>query len=334
MSHAEGGRPSLTAGAPVDIAVDLGRGLVLSNPVIAASGTFGYGVELVRFFPPGRLGAIVGKTITTERREGNPAPRMWETPAGMLNSIGLQNPGIEGFLHDLLPRMQGLGCPIVANVAGEDPEDFARLAARVGAAPGVAAVELNLSCPNVSHGLDLAVDPRACEAAVAACRRATDKPLWAKLTPNITSVAPIARAAEAGGADALVMGNTVVGMAVDWRTGRPRLPRGTGGLSGPAIRPIALRMARVCVESVKIPVIGCGGILTAEDALEFLCVGCRAVQVGTATFRDPLAGLDLVEALAPLLRSAGFASLAELVGSYRPPGADLAVIPMSATVDE
>lgn len=334
MSHEGGGRAPLPADTPIDLSVELGRGLRLANPVIAASGTFGYGVELVRFFPPGRLGAIVGKTITTERREGNPAPRMWETPAGMLNSIGLQNPGIDGFLHDLLPRMQGLGSPIVANVAGEDVQDFARLAARAGAAPGVAAIELNLSCPNVSHGLDLAVDPRVCESAVAACRRETDLPLWAKLTPNITNIAPIARAAEAGGADALVMGNTVVGMAVDWRSGRPRLPRGTGGLSGPAIRPIALRLSRVCVESVRIPVIGCGGILGPEDALEFLCVGCRAVQVGTATFRDPMAGLDVVEGLAPLLRSAGFESLAELIGSYRPPGKDLAVIPMSAVVDE
>jgi len=305
----------------LDLAVDLGRGCRLANPVIAASGTFGYGVELERFFPPRRLGAIVGKTITRARREGNRPPRMAETPAGMLNSIGLQNPGIDAFLGDLLPRMRALGAPVVANVAGEDADDFAALTARVGDAEGVVAVELNISCPNVSHGLDLAREPGPCEAVVAACRRETELPLWAKLTPNVGDVGRVARAAEAGGADALVVANTVLGLGVDWRTGRPRLARGPGGLSGPAIRPIALRLARQCVEAASIPVIGCGGIVTAEDALEFLCVGCRAVQVGTATFRDPHAAPRVIDGIGALLEEAGFAALDAFVGSYRVPGA-------------
>jgi dihydroorotate dehydrogenase (NAD+) catalytic subunit len=302
-----------------DLRVDLGRGLVLPTPVLAASGTFGYGVELEPFYGPGGLGGIVGKTITRAPREGNPSPRMAEVPAGMLNSIGLQNPGIERFLSDLLPRMRRLGAPIVANVAGEDVADYADLARRAGAAEGVAAIELNLSCPNVSHGLDFAVAPPRCHEVVAACRAVTDKPLWAKLTPNVADIAAVARAAEAAGADALVVGNTVLGMAVDWRRGRPRLARGFGGLSGPAIRPIALRLARACVEAVKLPVIGCGGIVSADDALEFLCVGCRAVQVGTATFRDPFALPKLQADLARLLHEAGWPSVAAFTGSYKGP---------------
>ncbi len=307
------------AAAAVDLSVDLGRGLRLANPVIGASGTCGYGVELRPFFDPGRLGALVGKTITRAPREGNPAPRMWETPAGMLNSIGLQNPGLDRFVSELLPAMVALGAPVVANVAGEDAEDFARLTAEVGAAAGVAAVELNISCPNVSHGLDFARDPAATEQVVAACRAETDRPVWAKLSPNVSDIAPIARAAEAGGADALTMGNTVLGLAVDWRRGKPRLARGSGGLSGPAIRPIALHHALRCAQAVEIPVIGCGGIATAADALEFLCVGCKAVQVGTAAFRDPYAKPRLVDDLATLLAEARVERLEEFIGSYRAP---------------
>jgi dihydroorotate dehydrogenase (NAD+) catalytic subunit len=303
----------------MDLSVDLGRGLRLANPVIAASGTFGYGSEVEAFFPPKRLGAIVGKTITRQPREGNPAPRMYETPAGMLNSIGLQNPGIDAFVATLLPAMRDLGAPIVANVAGEDIDDYAELTRQVSELEGVAAIELNVSCPNVSHGLDMAREPGPCEQVLAACRAVTELPLWAKLSPNVSDIKPIARAAEQGGADALVMGNTVIGMAVNWRTGRPRLARGAGGLSGPAIRPIALRQARQAIEAVSIPVIGCGGVTGPEDALEFLCVGCRAVQVGTATFRDPWAGPKVIDALGGLLEGAGFASLEAFIGSYQAP---------------
>lgn len=303
----------------VDQAVDLGRGLRLANPVIAASGTYGYGVELEPFYDPGRLGAIVGKTITQLPREGNLPPRMAETAAGMLNSIGLQNPGIDLFLAELLPRMRRFGAPVVANVAGEDVADYADLTRRAGQAEGVAAIELNLSCPNVSHGLDFAVAPPRCHEVVAACRAVTTLPLWAKLTPNVGDIASVAKAAEAAGADALVVGNTVLGLAVDWRKGRPKLARGAGGLSGPAIRPIAMRLARVCVEAVKIPVIGCGGIITAEDALEFLCIGCRAVQVGTATYRDPFALPRIIDDLGRLLEEAGWTSVAAFLGSYKGP---------------
>lgn len=303
----------------MDLSVDLGRGLRLPNPVLAASGTFGYGSEVAPFFPPERLGGIVGKTITRERREGNPSPRMAETPAGMLNSIGLQNPGIEAFVAKLLPAMRELGAPIVANVAGEDVADYAELTRRVSELDGVAAIELNLSCPNVSHGLDFAREPAACEEVVAACRAISELPLWAKLSPNVSDIQPIAAAAERGGADALVMGNTVIGMAVNWRTQKPRLARGAGGLSGPAIKPIALRQAYQAIRAVQIPVIGCGGIASAEDALEFFCVGCPAVQVGTATFRDPWAGPRTIDQIAALITEAGFDSLDAFVGSYVAP---------------
>ena len=306
----------MSAGCQLE--TDLGRGLRLANPVIAASGTCGYGAELAPFFPPARLGALVGKTITRAPREGNPAPRMWETPAGMLNSIGLQNPGVERYLGELLPAMRELGVPLVVNVAGEDTGDFAELTGRVGDAPGVAAIELNISCPNVSHGLDFGRDPAAAEAVVRACRGQTERPLWVKLSPNVGDVAQIARAAEAGGADAVTVGNTLLGLAIDWRRGQPRLARGSGGLSGPAIRPAALHHARRCVEAVSIPVIGCGGIADAEDALEFLCAGCPAVQVGTAAFRDPMAAPRIVDGIAALLGAAGHPRLADFVGTYRP----------------
>jgi dihydroorotate dehydrogenase (NAD+) catalytic subunit len=304
----------------VKLTTDLGRGLRLANPVLAASGTFGYGVEAARFFDVSRLGAIVGKTITKEPRDGNAPPRMAETPAGMLNSIGLQNPGLERFLAETLPRMTSLGVPVVANVAGEDPQQFAELAHAVSKAKGVVAIELNISCPNVSHGLDLAQDPERCAEVVSACRRVTERPLWAKLTPNVADVRPVARAAEAAGADALVTGNTVLGLAVDWRRGKPRLARGAGGLSGPAIRPIALRFTRDACRAVKIPVIGCGGIRDAEDALEFLCVGAAAVQVGTATFVEPTAALDVVRGIEALLE-AEKKTLEEVRGSYSEPSA-------------
>jgi dihydroorotate dehydrogenase (NAD+) catalytic subunit len=303
-----------------DLSVDVGGGLRLENPVLAASGCCGYGVELAPFYSPRLLGGLVGKTITRQPREGNDCPRMTETPAGMLNSIGLQNPGIEAYLERLLPDMNALGgVPVVANVAGEDAEDFAELTRRVGELEGVAAIELNISCPNVSHGLNLARDPKLAEAVIRACREKTKKPLWAKLSPNVDDVAEIAKGAEAGGADAVTVGNTLLGLAVDWRTGKPKLARGSGGLSGPAIRPAALHHAARCVAAVSIPVIGCGGIRTAEDALEFLCVGCKAVQVGTAAFRDPYALPRVVDELARLLSEAGYATLEAFIGSYTAP---------------
>lgn len=308
----------MTETTQFDSSVSVGGGLRLGSPVLSASGCCGYGVELKPFFDPSVLGALVGKTITREPREGNPSPRMAETPAGMLNSIGLQNPGLDEFLSELLPAMNALGVPVVANVAGEDPDDFAALTERVGDIEGVAAIELNISCPNVSHGLDLAKEPRLTEGVVKACRARTKKPLWAKLSPNVGDLSAIAKAAEAGGADALTVGNTLLGLAVDWRTGRPKLARGSGGLSGPAIRPAALHHARRCVEAVSIPVIGCGGISTAEEALEFLCVGCKAVQIGTACFLDPYCLPRITKRLGELLADAGWNSVESFIGSYKP----------------
>jgi dihydroorotate dehydrogenase (NAD+) catalytic subunit len=304
----------------VDLAVDVGGGLRLANPILAASGCCGYGVELAPFFSPDALGGLVGKTITNKPREGNPSPRMAETPAGMLNSIGLQNPGIDAYLERLLPDMNALGsAPVICNVAGENPEDFAELTRRVGDIDAVAAIELNISCPNVSHGLNLARDPKLTEQVVRACRERTKKPLWAKLSPNVSDLGEIAKGAEAGGADAVTVGNTLLGLAVNWRTGKPKLARGSGGLSGPAIRPAALHHAARCVAAIDIPVIGCGGIRTAEDALEFLCVGCKAVQVGTAAFVDPYALPRMIGELRSLLAETGWASVESFIGSYSPP---------------
>ncbi len=303
----------------VDLSVDVGGGLTLQVPVLSASGCCGYGVELTPFYAPARLGALVGKTITKQPREGNALPRMTETPAGMLNSIGLQNPGIETFLSTLLPAMNALDVPVVANVAGEDLDDFAELTRRVGDVPGVAAVELNISCPNVSHGLDLARTPKLTESLVRACRAITKKPLWAKLSPNVSDIGEIAKGAEAGGADALTVGNTLLGLAVDWRAGRPKLARGSGGLSGPAIRPVAMHQARKCIEAVDIAIIGCGGIRTAEDALEYLCIGCKAVQVGTSAFVDPYRRPRSLDRMSELLAQEGYPSAKAFICSYKGP---------------
>jgi dihydroorotate dehydrogenase (NAD+) catalytic subunit len=290
--------------------------LELENPVLSASGTFGYGPEIERFFDPGILGAIVGKSITLLPRDGNPPPRMAETPAGMINSIGLQNPGIDRFLAETFPIMRRYGPPVVVNIAGASTDEFVELARRLDPVPGVAALELNLSCPNVKEGgLSFSAAPGPCEDVVRRVRAATRLPLFAKLTPNVGDIAAVARAAEAGGADALSCVNTFLAMAVDWRRRRAVISTRTGGLSGPAIKPIALRMVHEVHRSVKIPVIGIGGISDAEDALEFFAAGARAVQVGTATFQDPLAIPRILEDLPRLLAEGGFARLADAVGT-------------------
>lgn len=290
--------------------------LELKNPILSASGTFGYGPEIQRFFDPGRLGAIVGKSITLLPREGNPPPRMAETPAGMINSIGLQNPGIERFLGETLPIMLRYGAPVIVNVAGATAEEFVELARRFDPVAGVAALELNLSCPNVKEGgLSFSAAPGACEDVMRRVRAVTRLPLIAKLTPNVTDIAAIARAAEAGGADAVSCINTLLAMAVDWRRRRAVISTKTGGLSGPAVKPIALRMVHDVHRAVKIPVIGIGGIADAEDVLEFLAAGARAVQVGTATFTDPQAIPKILDDLPRLLAEGGFASVADAVGT-------------------
>ncbi|MGH7370721.1 MAG: dihydroorotate dehydrogenase, partial [Candidatus Methylomirabilales bacterium] len=261
----------------------------MKNPVMTASGTFGYGTEFTRFFDLNALGAIIVKTVTMHSRQGNPPPRIVETPGGMLNSIGLQNVGIDAFLRHKLPFFRSLTTPLLVNIAGKSVEEFATLAKRLTDVEGVAGIELNISCPNVAGGLDFGTDPTLTYEVVRAVRQATSLPVIPKLSPNVADITVIARAAADAGADALSLINTIVGMAIDGRTRRPKLPGATGGLSGPAIRPIAVRMVWEVARAVKLPLIGIGGIMTGNDAIEFLLAGASAVQVGTASFLDPLA---------------------------------------------
>ncbi|MDQ3815201.1 MAG: dihydroorotate dehydrogenase, partial [Armatimonadota bacterium] len=271
--------------------------LTLKNPVMTASGTFGYGQELAAFVDLSRLGAVVCKTVTRHPRAGNPPPRTCETPAGMLNAIGLQNVGLERFVAEKLPYLRAFEVPLIVNIAGESIEDFAFLARALSEQEGIAALEINISCPNVAHGLDFATDPEMTEQVVEHVLSATHLPVIAKLSPNVTDITLIARAAEAGGAHALSLVNTFVGMAIDIRTRRPRLSNVTGGLSGPAIKPLAVRAVYRCAQVVNIPIIGIGGIMHANDAVEFFIAGASAVQVGTATFVQPQAALDVIDGI-------------------------------------
>jgi dihydroorotate dehydrogenase (NAD+) catalytic subunit len=288
--------------------------LELDNPVLSASGTFGSGWEGRQFSDLGRVGALVSKTVTVKPRPGNPPPRIHETPSGMLNSIGLENKGVDYFVRETLPRMQQLaaggrgegrhGPRIVINIGGESIDDFVELAERFSR-EGVDALEVNLSCPNVQEGrLLFSTDPRLTEAAVRAVKKVATVPVFAKLSPNVTDVVAIARAAEQGGADGITAINTLIGMAVDWRRQRPILGRVIGGLSGPAIKPVALRMVWEIARAVKLPILGVGGVQSADDVLEFVCAGASAVQVGTALFTDPTLLVRIVDDLAAALASA------------------------------
>lgn len=291
--------------------------LVLKNPVLTASGTFGYGEEIGAFFDLSKLGAIICKTVTRAPRAGNPPPRTCETSSGMLNAIGLQNVGIARFINEKLPYLRKLETPIIVNIAGETVEDFADLAREIGQQPDIAAIELNISCPNVAHGLDFSTDPMQAEAVIKAARRATSIPLIAKLSPNVTDISLIARAVEAGGADAISAVNTFVGMAIDIHHRRPRLSNGTGGLSGPAIKPLALRTVYRCAQSVQIPVIGVGGIMTSDDAIEFLLAGASAVQIGTATFVQPDAAVQVISGIESYLRGQNKGAVSEIIGTLQ-----------------
>jgi dihydroorotate dehydrogenase (NAD+) catalytic subunit len=292
--------------------------LRLENPVLTASGTFGYGEEVAPFADLSRLGAIVCKTITQRPRAGNAPPRTCETPAGMLNAIGLQNVGIDRFIQEKLPYLRELKTPLIVNVAGESLEDFAHLAGQLQEhATGISAIELNISCPNVAHGLDFATDPVLTEELVKQARAATTLPLLVKLSPNVTDISLIARAAENGGADAVCATNTFVGMSVNIHSRQPRLSNITGGLSGPAIKPLALRAVYRCVQAVKIPVIGIGGIMTAHDALEFLIAGATAVQIGTATFVHPGAAIEIIEGVQNYLEEQKLSHIREVIGTLR-----------------
>ncbi len=301
-----------------DLRTRLGR-LNLKNPILAASGTFGYVREMVPFTTVTRLGGVIPKTVTTQPRAGNETPRTVETAAGMLNAIGLDNDGIEHFVEAHWPYLRDLASEtaVIVNIAGVDRDDFIRLTQCAAGLEGVAAVELNLSCPNVSRGLDLGRDPSTVESVVSGCvATAGTVPVIAKLTPNVTDVVAIAEAAQRAGAEAVSLINTVLGMAIDWRRRRPILANDLGGLSGPAIKPIALRMIWQVARAIPdLPVIGIGGIMTVDDALEFLVAGASAVQLGTATFADPGATGRIVEELDHRLDEQGINSLEPLIGT-------------------
>jgi dihydroorotate dehydrogenase (NAD+) catalytic subunit len=300
--------------ASVDLRVQLGR-LSLPNPVLVASGTFGYAREMERLVDLSRLGGIVPKTVTRQPRAGNAPWRTVETPSGMLNSIGLDNDGVDAFLAHHLPYLATLGAPVIVSIAGRTAEEFVDMSTQVSDAAGAAAVELNISCPNVSGGVDFGTSPAMCERLVADCRAACRLPIIAKLTPNVTSIAEIAKAAEAGGADVISLINTCQGMAVDWRRRRPILGNVIGGLSGPAIKPIALRCVYQAANVVKTPLMGIGGIATLDDVMEFLVAGASAVQLGTVNFYNPTVSMTVLEGLPGAVASLGANSVHQIVGT-------------------
>ena len=301
-----------------DLSVRLGR-LALPNPILTASGTFGYGLEFAPFANLEKLGGIVTKGLSLEPLRGNPSPRVGETRGGMLNSIGLQNIGVEKFLGDVLPGLGRFPARVIVNLFGYEFDDYARLAERVDPFEGIAAVELNVSCPNVKKGgIEFGHDPDLLARLVRSVRAATGKPIAVKLSPNVTSPTAIGEAAKEGGADILSAINTVLGMAIDPHTRRPRLATTRGGLSGPAIKPIAVRIVHDVAKRVGLPVIGIGGVETVDDVIEFLLAGASAVQVGTALFRDPKTAEQLVDGLAARLAEEKVASVRELIGAVRP----------------
>ncbi|MEB2284780.1 MAG: dihydroorotate dehydrogenase B catalytic subunit [Polyangiaceae bacterium UTPRO1] len=302
------------------LAVDVGGGLTLRNPVIAAAGTFGYGIEFAGVMDLTAIGAIVVKGLSLEPHRGHPPPRILETAAGMLNAIGLQNVGVRAFIDEKLPQLREIGTPIVANCWGHAPEEFAEVAARLADADGLAAIEVNVSCPNKREwGRIIATDLDLTRQVVGAVRTRCRLPLWVKLSPNVTDIAAFARVVEEEGADAVSLVNTFVGLAVDLDTRRPVLTNVTGGLSGPAIKPIALRMVYEVARAVRIPVIGMGGIGDATDALEFLLVGARAVQVGTASFIDPRATERIAAGIATGLSRRGCTDVNQWIGTLQAP---------------
>jgi len=295
--------------------VTAGR-LPLRNPVLVASGTGGYGAELLGLLDLEAIGGVVTKTIFAEARPGNPPPRIAETPAGMLNSIGLEGVGIDRFLAEKLPRLEGIDTRVVVSIGGYGPEDFARLAERLDAVPRCDAIELNISCPNVkAGGLDMSTHPKLAAEVVAAVRGATRKPVWTKLTPNVTRISEVGRACLDAGTDGLSAINTLLGMRIDVRSRRPALRRGVGGLSGPAIRPVALAKCWELVRTLGCDVIGIGGIAGPEDALEFLIAGCKAIQVGTAVYADPDCPALIAAGIRGHLAGRSMTSVDALIGS-------------------
>jgi dihydroorotate dehydrogenase (NAD+) catalytic subunit len=306
----------------VNLAVQLApnnpRGLLLKNPVMTASGTFGYGTEYAYFVDIQRLGAIVCKGTTLEPREGNPQPRLAETASGLLNSIGLQNIGVEVLVKEKAPMWATWQVPVIVNIAGESIDDYARLAARLDGVAGISGLEVNIGCPNVkSGGMEFGTDPGAAASVTRAVKKAGSLPVIVKLTPNVTSIVEIAEAVADAGADALCLINTLRGMAIDVSARKPALGNVCGGLSGPAIKPVALYMVYQVAGRVKLPIVGCGGITSAQDALEFIMAGASAVEVGTAQFVNPRALLDVLEGIEDFMRREGVKDISELIGAAR-----------------
>lgn len=298
----------------VDLSIDF-AGIKLKNPVLTASGTFGYGDEFSEFVDLNRLGGIIVKGVSLNPIPGNRPPRIWETPSGMLNAIGLENPGVEVFLRDKLPYLKRFDTAVIVNMFGYSVEDYVATAERLDGCPGISGIEVNISCPNVkAGGMAFGTDLKSTSMLLSAVRKATRLPLIAKLSPNVTDIAEFARAARDSGCDGLSLINTLLGMAIDVRCGKPRLANCTGGLSGPAIRPVAVRMVWQAARAVTLPIIGMGGIATGEDALEFIFAGASAVAVGTANFVNPRATLDVATEIEAILEEQGIDAVRNMVG--------------------
>jgi dihydroorotate dehydrogenase (NAD+) catalytic subunit len=293
-------------------------GVLLKNPVLAASGTFGYGMEFAKLVKLNELGGVITKGLSREPIMGNPAPRLWETAAGMMNSVGLQNIGVRAFVAQTLPELRRFSVPVFVNVFGYAAEDYQEVIRVLEDAEGIAGYEINVSCPNVKHGgIFFSSDPACLSDLIASLRPLTKRPLLVKLSPNVAKIEPLAEAAEAAGADAISLVNTFLSLAIDAKTRTPRLGAGFGGLSGPAIKPMALRFVYEAAQAVRIPVVGLGGIATGTDAAEFLIAGARAVEVGTATFWDPQAPLRIARELDTFLKREKVGRVSELVGTLR-----------------
>jgi len=301
----------------LDLTVNLGK-LKLKNPVMTASGTFGYGKEYSEFIDLNKLGAIVVKGLSLQPKEGNPPPRIVETPAGMLNAIGLQNIGIDNFIKKELPFLKQFHVPVIVNFFGDSISEYVKAAEKLNEAKGIHALEMNISCPNKQAGWSIfGTDPKVTFKVVKEVRKVTDITLIVKLSPNVTDISLMAKTAEDAGADALSVINTLTGMAIDIKSRRPRLANITGGLSGPAIKPVALRMVWECYKTVRIPIIGMGGIISAEDAIEFFLAGASAVAVGTGNFINPKATMDILKGVKSYMSAEGIKSLRELTGAVQ-----------------
>ena len=300
--------------------VHIGRGLTITNPVMTASGTFGYGLEYSDFIDLNRLGGVLVKGTTLHPRQGNPYPRMAETPSGMLNAVGLQNKGVDYFCEHIYPTISGYNTAMIVNVSGSQVEDYIETAEKINALEGIPAIELNISCPNVKEGgMAFGVTCAGAASVVRAVRAVYDKTLIVKLSPNVTDITEIARAVEAEGADSISMINTLLGMAIDAEKRRPVLSTITGGLSGPAVKPIALRMVWQTAQAVKVPIIGMGGIASATDAIEFLLAGASAVEVGTYNFVDPSVTTQIIDGIEDYMRRHGFTDIQDLIGALQIP---------------